>query len=133
MVKFMRIFLFNFLKAVSNAFILMNIFSIIHNLFPDKASCPLIKCKFFDTKYSKIYDFGPLPSHYRPVSMFRSSWPMVTLRISSWHSRPSSFPSFPTVPHRYFKDGEERWGMVANGGVRWETVRNGSVTMMDYM
>jgi len=106
-------------------FILMNIFSIIHNLFPDKASCPLIKWKFFDTKYSKIYDFGPLLSHYRPVSMFRSSWPMVTLRISSWHSRPSSFPSFPTVPHRSPPLLQGRWGAVGNGGEWWGTVRNG--------
>jgi hypothetical protein len=43
---------------------------------------------------------------YRPVTIFRSSWPMVTLRPSSWHYSPwpsltvyGPSPSF-TVPHR---------------------------------
>ena len=41
--------------------------------------------------------FFPLPSHYRPVTVFKSSWPNVTLRPTSWPHRP--IPSH-TVPYR---------------------------------
>ena len=106
--------------------------------------------------YYKNYDFVPfpLPSHYRPVTIFRSSWPIMTLRPSSWHSRPSPFR---TLPHRSSPSLRQRWRTVRDGKGRWGTVRvvegrcktvsngeerrgtvedgeewNGSVTMMDY-
>ena len=46
-----------------------------------------------------------------PLTIFRSSWPMVTLCPSSWHSRYS----------RNLKDGEGRWETLENVEGRWGT------------
>ena len=60
-------------------------------------------------RYWKNYDFDPLPlpSRYRPVTIFRPSWLNMTLRPSSWPHRPSPSLNVPrrpstslTVPHR---------------------------------
>ena len=85
--------------------------------------------RYSTNNYCKNYDFVPLPlpSHYRPVTIFRSSWPMVTLRPSSWHShpsppltvlhRPSPFPTVIEVTVR--NGGEVRWVTVRGGEGRW--------------
>ena len=84
--------------------------------------CMLYKCSIYAAYAYQVFFILFWPTgHYRPATVFRSSWPIVT---SSWHHphRPSPIHA---VPHCYPKDGEGWWR-------RWGTVRDGSVTMMDY-
>jgi hypothetical protein len=83
-------------KKVENFFLILSLFKYLASSFL------FISCFIYNNKF-KTFDIDQngslrriwlLTCTYHPVTIFRSLWPMVTLRPSSWHYRPSPSTSY---------------------------------------